>query len=55
MYLLSWTFPLPPPLSPEADVEDASSPHTVDFPCPSSPWKKKLRSKDGEEKKQMLL
>uniref|UniRef100_A0A452F2Y8 NFATC2-interacting protein n=1 Tax=Capra hircus TaxID=9925 RepID=A0A452F2Y8_CAPHI len=37
----------------EADVEDASSPHTVDFPCPSSPWKKKLRSKDGEEKKQM--
>ncbi|XP_068823943.1 NFATC2-interacting protein isoform X2 [Capricornis sumatraensis] len=45
----------PPEAEEEADVEDASSPHTVDFPCPSSPWKKKLRSKDGEEKKKMLL
>ncbi|KAF4015701.1 hypothetical protein G4228_007512 [Cervus hanglu yarkandensis] len=45
----------PPEAEEEADVEEASSPHTVDFPCPSSPWKKKLRSKDGEEKKQMLL
>ncbi|XP_042088543.1 NFATC2-interacting protein-like [Ovis aries] len=45
----------PPEAEEEADVEDASSPHTVDFPRPSSPWKKKLRSKDGAEKKQMLL
>ena len=47
-----------PSLSPEAesvDVADASSPHAEDSPCPASPWKRKLRSMDGEEKKKVLL
>ncbi|XP_015346692.1 NFATC2-interacting protein isoform X2 [Marmota marmota marmota] len=35
----------------EADVADASSPHSEDPPRPDSPWKKKLRSKDEKEEK----
>ncbi|XP_057551299.1 NFATC2-interacting protein [Hippopotamus amphibius kiboko] len=45
----------PPETEEEAEVADSSSPHAEDSPCPDSPWKKKLRSKDGEEKKKMLL
>ncbi|XP_044771582.1 NFATC2-interacting protein isoform X3 [Neomonachus schauinslandi] len=40
----------PPEAEEEADMADSSSPHTEDAPCPDSPWKKKLRSKDAEEK-----
>lgn len=39
-------------------MADSSSPHTEESPCPDSPWKKKLRSKDEEEEekeKQMSL
>uniref|UniRef100_A0A8D1NA40 NFATC2-interacting protein n=1 Tax=Sus scrofa TaxID=9823 RepID=A0A8D1NA40_PIG len=48
----------PPETEEEAesvDVADASSPHAEDSPCPASPWKRKLRSMDGEEKKKVLL
>uniref|UniRef100_A0A287BF16 NFATC2-interacting protein n=2 Tax=Sus scrofa TaxID=9823 RepID=A0A287BF16_PIG len=48
----------PPETEEEAesvDVADASSPHNEDSPCPASPWKRKLRSMDGEEKKKVLL
>lgn len=31
-------------------MADSSSPHAEEAPCPESPWKKKLRSKDAEEK-----
>ncbi|XP_045731185.1 NFATC2-interacting protein [Mirounga angustirostris] len=40
----------PPEAEEEADMADSSSPHTEDAPCPDSPWKKKLRSRDAEEK-----
>ncbi|NP_001231451.1 NFATC2-interacting protein [Sus scrofa] len=48
----------PPETEEEAesvDVADASSPHAEDSPCPASPWKRKLRGMDGEEKKKVLL
>uniref|UniRef100_A0A7N5P942 NFATC2-interacting protein n=2 Tax=Ailuropoda melanoleuca TaxID=9646 RepID=A0A7N5P942_AILME len=34
----------------DADVADSSSPHAEDAPFPDSPWRKKLRSTDAEEK-----
>ncbi|XP_044089061.1 NFATC2-interacting protein [Neovison vison] len=40
----------PPEAEEETDMADSSSPHAEDAPCPESPWKKKLRSKDAEEK-----
>ncbi|XP_016010465.2 NFATC2-interacting protein [Rousettus aegyptiacus] len=45
----------PPGAEEEGDVTDSSSPHTEEFPCPDSPWKKKLRSKDDEEEKRKLV
>ncbi|XP_059887962.1 NFATC2-interacting protein [Delphinus delphis] len=45
----------PPETEEEADMADSSSLHAEDSPRPNSPWKKKLRSRDGEEKKEMLL
>ncbi|XP_010970842.1 NFATC2-interacting protein [Camelus bactrianus] len=44
----------PPGTEEEPDIADSSSPRAEDSPCPESPWKKKLRSKDGEEKKKVL-
>ncbi|KAM5227698.1 NFATC2-interacting protein [Ctenodactylus gundi] len=53
--------PIPDPLSllklypegaeEEADMTDSSSPPPEEPPCPGSPWKKKLRSKDKKEEK----
>ncbi|XP_044928454.1 NFATC2-interacting protein isoform X2 [Mustela putorius furo] len=40
----------PPEAEEETDMADSSSPHAEEAPCPESPWKKKLRSKDAEEK-----
>ncbi|XP_039103831.1 NFATC2-interacting protein [Hyaena hyaena] len=40
----------PPEAEEEADVADSSRPLAEDIPFPDSPWKKKLRSRDVEEK-----
>ncbi|XP_027467418.1 NFATC2-interacting protein [Zalophus californianus] len=40
----------PPEAEEETEMADSSSPHAEDAPFPDSPWKKKLRSKDAEEK-----
>ncbi|XP_039740597.1 NFATC2-interacting protein isoform X1 [Pteropus medius] len=45
----------PPGAEEEGDVADSSSPHTEESPCPDSPWKKKLRSKDEEEEKEKQM
>ncbi|KAK2493275.1 hypothetical protein MC885_021193 [Smutsia gigantea] len=39
----------------EVDMADSSSPQAEDPPCPDSPWKKKLRSKDAEEEKKEVF
>lgn len=44
----------PPGTEEEGDATDSSSPHTEESPCPDSPWKKKLRSKDEEEEKKKV-
>ncbi|KAI5939866.1 NFATC2-interacting protein [Manis javanica] len=45
----------PPGAEEEVDMADSSSPQAEDPPCPDSPWKKKLRSKEAEEEKKEVF